>query len=187
MHLPAVRLVACRQAVEQEANSAAQDKIATDREQGASVDSDQSLSEGTAQSIPSKHVRSDLAAHCLCLSDLKCIVGSEPQPAHCSGRAAVQSSLLLKLYVGFSKDLMNNTQFRVAEEAGVTNALLLIRHDEPLDKRQQRIKQLLDDMPAVMKSTEESEATAAAAATASQAELPSHEKVMLIQLWNSAL
>lgn len=47
-----------------------------------------------------------------------------------------------------------------------------------MDKRQRRIKQLVEDMPALLKSAEESEAAAAAAAKASQTELPSPEKVL---------
>lgn len=68
----------------------------------------------------------------------------------------------------------------VAEEAGATYGLLLTKPDEPMDRRQRRIKQLMEDMPAVLKAAEEAEAAAAAAAKASQTELPSPEKVILV-------
>lgn len=48
-----------------------------------------------------------------------------------------------------------------------------------MEKRQRRIKQLVEDMPATLKLAEEAEAMLAAAAKASQTELPSPEKVLL--------
>lgn len=65
-------------------------------------------------------------------------------------------------------------------ETGGVNGLLLIKPNEPMEKRHRRIKQLVEDMPAVLKAAEEAEAAAAAAAAkASQTELPSPEKVLL--------
>ena len=66
-----------------------------------------------------------------------------------------------------------------AEEAGTGNELLLTKPNESLEKRQRRIKQLVEDMPATLKLAEEAEAVLAAAAKASQTELPSPEKVLL--------
>lgn len=51
-----------------------------------------------------------------------------------------------------------------------------------MDRRQRRIKQLVEDMPALLRATEEIEAAAAAAAKASQTELPSPEKVVPLLL-----
>ena len=64
-----------------------------------------------------------------------------------------------------------------AEEAGTVESLLLTTPDEPMEKRQRRIKQLMEEMPTTLKAAEEAEAAAAAAAKARQTELPSPEKV----------
>ena len=56
--------------------------------------------------------------------------------------------------------------------------MLLTKPDEPMDRRQWRVRQLMEDMPAVLKAAEEADAAAAAAARASQTELPSPEKVV---------
>lgn len=74
-----------------------------------------------------------------------------------------------------------------AEEAGTADGLLLTKADEPMEKRQRRIKQLVEDMPAVLKAAEDAEAVAAAAAKASQTELPSPEKVALTSIWKPGL
>ena len=74
-----------------------------------------------------------------------------------------------------------------AEEAGTADGLLLTKADEPMEKRQRRIKQLVEDMPAVLKAAEDAEAVAAAAAKASQTELPSPEKVVLTPIWKPGL
>ena len=63
---------------------------------------------------------------------------------------------------------------------GTAENLLLSKLDEPIEKRQRRIKQLMEDMPATLKAAEEAELAAAAAAKASQAELPSPEKVLTV-------
>lgn len=92
-----------------------------------------------------------------------------------------QSALLLANCAQFLlQNLQSNNESCVAEEAGASSGLLLTKPDEPMDRRQRRIKQLMEDMPAVLKAAEESETAAAAAAKASQTELPSPEKVVLI-------
>ena len=73
-----------------------------------------------------------------------------------------------------------------AEEVGTAENLLLTKPDEPIEKRQRRIKQLMEDMPATLKAAEEAELAAAAAAKASQMELPSPEKVLTLTHVRSA-
>lgn len=71
------------------------------------------------------------------------------------------------------------------DEAG--DGLLLTKADESIERRKQRIAQLLEGMPVSLKAAEEAEAKAAAAVKASQAELPSPEKVVAASCFDSSL
>jgi len=70
--------------------------------------------------------------------------------------------------------------FWCADEGEEGDGLLLTRADESVEKRKRRINQLLQEMPAVLTAAEEKEAHVAAKVKASQAELPSPQKVRLL-------
>lgn len=72
------------------------------------------------------------------------------------------------------------------DEAGTGTELLLTKPNESMEKRQRRIKQLVEDMPATLKLAEEAEAMLAAAAKASQTELPSPEKARALAEFDGA-
>ena len=82
------------------------------------------------------------------------------------------------------------TSLYCADETADDSGLLLTKADESIEKRQRRITQLLHDLPASLKAAQAAETKAAADVKASQAELPSPEKVLLHPLalcsWNSA-
>lgn len=68
-----------------------------------------------------------------------------------------------------------------AEEAGAAHtSLLLIQSEQSLEERQGHIRQLVNNLPAVLGAAEASEA---AAVNASQTELPPSEEVMVITLF----
>lgn len=72
-----------------------------------------------------------------------------------------------------------------ADEAEAASRLLLTKFDEPMEERQQQIKQLLENIPSILHVTETCDAATAAAAKPSPAELLPSDEVMLIPVWQA--